>query len=219
MSLARKVRRLREEGLLRPSFLPGIIATAWNGLRARLTGDGTFRTEIEVRVAASHRPARLVEAIVRRFHPHSVLDLGCGAGGALDLFLERGVEEVVGVENAEAAIARARRPDLILRRDLSRPLDLGRRFDLVFSFEVLEHVHPRYEEVLLDAFDRHGDLVVLTAARPGQGGQGHLNERPPEHWIEAFGRRGFALDRDGTEFLRAVRDLYWENLLVVRRGA
>lgn len=217
MSLLRKVRRLREEGYLRPSCAPKIAAAIWNGLRTRLTGDGTFRTEVEVRVAASSRPARLVDGIVRRFAPRSVLDLGCGVGGAIDLLVERGVEDVVGVENSDVAIAMARRPERIIRHDLTRPLDLGRRFDLVLSLEFLEHTHPRYEETVLANFSRHGDLVVLTAARPGQGGQGHLNERPAEHWIRRFAGMGFAFDEGSTEALRALRDAYWENLLVFRR--
>jgi SAM-dependent methyltransferase len=72
-----------------------------------------------------------------------VLDLGCGAGRFVAALREAGAEPV-GVEIAEAALARARRnaPGADLRRvapDGSLPLGHG-DVDLVWCSEVLEHV-------------------------------------------------------------------------------
>jgi len=72
-----------------------------------------------------------------------VLDLGCGAGRFLRVIAEAGAV-TVGVEVAEAALARARRlaPEAELHRvapDGDLPFADG-TFDLVWCSEVLEHV-------------------------------------------------------------------------------
>ena len=45
--------------------------------------------------------------------------------------------------------------------------------------------------------------IVFSAAQPGQGGTGHINEQPPEYWAQRFEGRGYDLDRTQTEALRA----------------
>lgn len=35
------------------------------------------------------------------------------------------------------------------------------------------------------------DIVLFSAAQPGQGGEFHLNERPLAYWQRSFGRLGF----------------------------
>jgi hypothetical protein len=40
------------------------------------------------------------------------------------------------------------------------------------------------------------ETIVFTAAPPGQGGTGHLNEQPAEYWISRFARRGMRRDHE-----------------------
>lgn len=177
--------------------------------------DGIFHEENELWMCSLF-PKKIIDAVLERFAPRSVLDVGCGTGKALAYFAERGLE-VVGLEGSELAISKCPLKDHIRCHNLNEPLDLGRRFDLVWSFEVAEHIHPRYADIFLETLVRHGDRVILSAATPGQGGEGHMNERPPEYWVEKFGALGFAFDAAATEILRALEERHSENMLAFFR--
>lgn len=71
--------------------------------------------------------------------------------------------------------------------------ELG-RFDVVFSIEVGEHLPGELSGAFVDYIVSKGDLVIFSAAFPGQGGQGHINEQPKEYWAERFGLRGYVAD-------------------------
>jgi len=180
-----------------------------------VTHNGMFFEESELWMC-SLRPEKILEQTLKMFAPKSVVDLGCGVGRSLDFFHERGID-VIGVEGSKLAISRARHKELIRRFDLSREVDLGRRFDLVWSFEVVEHIHPRHVETLMRTICRHADRTVLSAARPGQGGEGHFNEQPPEYWIERFAAHGFRCNPIATETLRSLPEQHSRNMLVFER--
>ena len=174
----------------------------------------------------SLRPVAVLGAILERFKPRSVLDVGCGTGGSLAFFVEKGLD-AMGVEGSALAISKNPNAERVRRHDLEIPLDLGRRFDLVWSFEVAEHLRPEKAETFLDTLTRHSDLVVMSAAPKGQGGDGHFNEQPPEYWIGLMNRRGYGLLREETDQLRGLAlnptsDEHTKalagNLLVFRRG-
>jgi SAM-dependent methyltransferase len=147
-----------------------------------------------------------------------VLDVGCGTGRTLSYLRDNGVD-AFGVEGSDLAISRARHPDHILKHNLNRELNLGRRFDLVWCAEVVEHIHPRYERNLLNTLVNHSDLIILTAAQPGQGGEGHFNEQPFDYWISKFEVLGYSYDEPTTLNLRAAPEPYSENILVFHRAA
>jgi hypothetical protein len=103
------------------------------------------------------------------------------------------------------------------RFSLSQPLDLNRRFDLVWCFEVAEHIHPDYVETFLDSLVRHSDTVAMSAAPPGQGGEGHFNEQPWSYWIAKLDTREYRLHEEWTDELRAVKEFYSDNMMVFTR--
>jgi len=76
--------------------------------------------------------------------------------------------------------------------DLSTPLDLKKRFDLVQTLEVAEHLPANKAELFVDNLVRHGDVILFSAAVPHQGGEHHVNEQPPEYWRRKFAARGYA---------------------------
>ncbi len=80
--------------------------------------------------------------------------------------------------------------------DLERdpPARLDGPFDLGYCFEVAEHVPDRLGQRLVEFATRQAPTVVFTAARPGQGGHGHVNEQPPTYWIDRFDRAGLRHD-------------------------
>jgi len=162
---------------------------------------------------ASLRPSHKVTRIIELVRPRTVVDIGCGTGSSMRQFLETGVT-AVGVEASRAAIRASQHPHLINRHDLRRALDLGRRFELVWCFEVAEHIHRRYVETFVDTLCRHSDVVALSAAHPGQGGEGHFNEQPESYWVQKFEERGYRLHAEWTAQMRGVDEQYSENMMV-----
>lgn len=65
------------------------------------------------------------------------------------------------------------------------------RADLAMSLEVGEHL----EEISADAFVHtltdFSDVVLFSAAYPGQGGTHHINEQPPTYWARKFRIHGY----------------------------
>jgi len=70
--------------------------------------------------------------------------------------------------------------------------DVNQKFDLVQTFEVLEHI-PRMEhcEILNDLASLTGQWFVGTIARFGQKGYGHIANRDRADFIKELERRGF----------------------------
>jgi SAM-dependent methyltransferase len=180
-------------------------------------GRTEFLTETEI-VDASLLPEVLLENVLRTFRPGSVLDVGCGVGRSLDWFAERGCE-VLGLEASGLAIEKARRPGQILKHNLEKKLELRRRFDLCWCFEVAEHIRPNFASALVETMTRHSDLIVMSAAHPGQGGYGHVNEQPREYWIRLLKSHGYGCGEDVTS--RITRGVTWnpQNVFVFQREA
>jgi SAM-dependent methyltransferase len=187
-----------------------------NHIRA-LTKNSIFVEEQELHMCSLAHEKKL-DIVLELFKPASVLDVGCGTGRALSYLRDKGVD-AFGVEGSDLAISRSRHPKQIVKHNLNRELNLGRRFDLVWCAEVVEHIHPRYERNLVRTLVNHADLLVITAAQPGQGGEGHFNEQPFEYWISRFASYGYSYDEPTTLKLRAVPEPYSENVLVFRRVA
>jgi len=153
------------------------------------------------------------------YRPRTVLDLGCGLGGYLEMFRRWGAEEVFGVDDFEE-------PEELLVRGSYRHLDLretcnlGRTYDLVLCTEVLEHIDKSHESIVLSTIANHAkDVIVFSAARPGQPGVGHINCQTPEYWIEKWKNLGWVVEPFGSLAMRSLSTFYWfrRNLVVFVR--
>lgn len=144
--------------------------------------------------SARDRASRSAEAVapylVELLDPESVVDVGCGDGSWLAPFASRGVE-ILGVDGPWAKEALEIPSERFVAADLDLELDLGRRFDLVLSLEVAEHLEPASAPSFVATLARLGPVVVFSAAVPGQGGIDHLNEQWPEYWADLFAGEGF----------------------------
>jgi SAM-dependent methyltransferase len=125
-------------------------------------------------------------------NPKSVLDLGCNVGywlAALEKVSSAYTFGVDGPGMAEHIVYRG----CFLEHDLTKPLDLEIKFDLVICVEVAEHIVADYADVLVDTVVRHAEKMILfSAATPGQGGYKHVNEQPFEYWESKFLESGWA---------------------------
>ncbi len=195
---------------------PRHIFNVASRVRMIVTRNSIFHSPAELSMAGSC-PVKMLTRMLELFQPRSILDLGQGTGQTVDFFLKSGITDVQGIEGSPEAIAASPHPEKAMCWNLNEALDLGRTFDLVYSFEVVEQIHPRYVENLLRSFANHGNRIVITAARPGQGGAGHFNEQPPEYWIGHFQKRGYRHDENATAQLKACDDIWADNLLVFER--
>jgi SAM-dependent methyltransferase len=148
---------------------------------------------------------------------NSVADFGCGQGAWLSVWRKTGAV-VMGVDGPYVD----RRHLMIDQHDfrsadLSERIDLGRRFDLVQSLEVAEHIPSEKASDFVEMLTDHAPLVMFSAAVPGQGGEHHINEQPLEYWREMFGNRGYvAIDFIRPQLVndREVQDWYRYNIIL-----
>lgn len=149
--------------------------------------------------------------------PNSYLDVGCGTGAMVQIARQLGVE-------AHGVDILPHEEEFLHRQDLNTFCDLGRKFALVTSIEVAEHIQAA--EILCDTLTRHvskSGMLVLTAAPPGQIGDGHINCQPKAYWKERIESRGLLYDDVATQRLfelwqRTHWATHWceENLQVFR---
>jgi SAM-dependent methyltransferase len=166
---------------------------------------------------------RFADALIALRHPRTVVDVGSGSGLMLAEFAERGVA-VRGIEGSRAAIERSGLGDRVVRANLERGVPELGRFDLALCIEVAEHLSPRSGARLVEGLTRLSDVVVFTAARPGEGGLLHVNAQPESYWRDLFRRNGYVESPLRGELLAAIADVpepryLHENLMVFERGA
>jgi SAM-dependent methyltransferase len=154
--------------------------------------------------------------------PASSLDVGCGTGAWTAALMTAGVNDVLAVDGHHVDPASLDiPPDRFRPHDLSAPLSLGRRFDLVLSLEVAEHLPAARADVFVKSLCDHGDVVVFSAAIPGQFGIDHVNCQWPSYWRKRFESHGFRLFDVVRPRLwgdERIEPWYAQNLVVFGRG-
>jgi SAM-dependent methyltransferase len=153
-----------------------------------------YKTEFfRKRSLGALRSARaVVPVVLELLNVESVVDVGCGTGSWLRAFDEAGVHEIQGIDGDYVDRALLEIPvDRFLPRDLKQALVFHRRFDLVVSLEVAEHLPPDAAEVFIQSLTGLGPVVLFSAAVPHQGGTHHLNEQWPDYWASLFESRDY----------------------------
>ncbi len=112
----------------------------------------------------------IADALSSEFEPNSVIDFGCAIGAYLEYFYQQDVE-VRGVEGSSAALEHVVIPrNEIELHDLREPYHTSDKYDLAMCFEVAEHLPEKFADVFVDSLAQSADVIVLTAAKPGQAG-------------------------------------------------
>ncbi len=155
------------------------------------TYDSDFYRSIN---SGSTRAAEVIVPLVRNMlqkTPASVLDMGCGAGAWLEIW-QLGGSQIMGVDGPYIQESDLLIPATAFHpHDLRSPLQLEKQFDLAQCLEVAEHLPEESAGVLVDSLCSHSDVVLFSAAPPGQGGENHINEQPYSYWRDQFAARGY----------------------------
>jgi SAM-dependent methyltransferase len=135
---------------------------------------------------------RVVPLVLAAVHASRVVDVGCGEGAWLSVFKEAGCT-VRGVDGDYVDRSRLLiDADEFVGHDVTEGFDLG-RFDLAVCLEVAEHLEEPFADQLVATLVRHAPAVLFSAAIPGQGGVGHVNEQWPAFWVEKFNACGYTV--------------------------
>jgi SAM-dependent methyltransferase len=172
----------------------------------------------EQRGGSARSAKAIVPLLLEKFPIRSVIDIGCGVGPWLRTFTEHGIHDVIGLDGDYIKREALEIPqDRFQATDLTSDFQITRRYDLACSLEVAEHlpldVGPRLIEKLCQA----APVILFSAAIPGQGGTGHVNEAWQDEWRGQFAHHGYhPLDfiRWQVWGLAEVEWWYQQNLVV-----
>ena len=160
----------------------------------------------------SHRDAstrssakEVVPAVLDLLQPKSVIDVGCGVGTWLSVFKDHGVEDIWGLDGQWVDRRLLEIPgERFIAHDLRTPLSLDRRFDLVVSLEVAEHLPEECARTFIDSLAALGPVILFSAAIPFQRGRNHINTQWPEYWTRHFDEKGYVV-------VDCIRKKIWNN--------
>ena len=164
-------------------------------------------------------PDALARLLTFQLRPRSVLEFGCGLGLTADYIARYGQAKVLCIEPNQMLPeifatggdqSKSLHQLLVDVTNVSSAADSacrealkGAKFDLVMTLEVLEHIDITKHPLVLDLLSNcSGKYLVFSAAREGQGGNGHISLRNEDHYISEFSSRGLKLLPKLTQLAR-----------------
>ena len=143
----------------------------------------------------------LGKMMIEKFNPQSIIDLGCSSGIYLVPFLEKGLE-VNGVDGASGVGKWI--PGNFEVFDLRKPYTPEHKYDLCYCIETAEHIREEFSEILVESICKSSDTIFFSAARPGQGGEGHVFEVDKDRWLGIFSKFGVGLHSRNDEVMSII---------------
>lgn len=154
--------------------------------------DDVFFDYIEIGSRSSAKA--IISLLMQELNITSVLDVGCGRGVWLDEWLKHGISDILGIDGTYVDVNSLEIPaHLFQAANLANQLHLERKFDLVQSLEVAEHIPEQFADTFVENLVIHGDMILFSAAPPGQGGEFHVNEQEYSYWHQKFIRHNYHL--------------------------
>jgi SAM-dependent methyltransferase len=138
-----------------------------------------------------HAARRILEALPGGLARERMADIGCGTGTFLAAGLELGARQVFGIEGDWVTQSMLDDPRIVFEARNLEERFAGPRADLILSLEVAEHLSPERAPGFVHDLVAMGPAVLFSAAIPGQGGVGHVNEQWQSYWATLFASHGY----------------------------
>ncbi len=148
---------------------------------------------LQKRKTALESATRILGLLKGMYPFASVIDVGAGDcvwGKACETM---GVNDYLGVDGGHAKghlINGFQQKFLPIDLECDE-IEISRRYDLVISLEVAEHLRPENSDRFIKTLTALGDVILFSAAVPGQGGTNHVNEQWQSYWQSHFSNHGF----------------------------
>lgn len=151
------------------------------------------------------RLSRGLQNFFKQEEVQSVIDFGCGMGDyvkdlrSVDITCDGcdGNPNTSNLGGKHCKVVDLSVPNLKLRTEQ------GAQYDWVLSLEVGEHLPKKHEQIFLDTIANTAMKgVVLSWAKKGQGGLGHVNEQNNDYVETQMKARGWIRDIKAEEKLR-----------------
>lgn len=160
---------------------------------------------------AADSAAVIMPIIMRMYNPFSVIDIGCRDGVFLEWAARCGAGALLAIDKFEQEIF-----DILkVPRENFYGMDLEKdefpeiehRCDMAICLEVAEHMSDAGARRMIEWLCKNSKRILFSAALPGQGGEGHINERWLSYWISVFAEHGWY--PDGT-----IRSVLWKEVKI-----
>lgn len=168
-------------------------------------------------------PRQIVPMIIELLSPHSVVDVGCGIGTFLHVFMENGIDDIFGIDGDwvnQELLANNIPVEKFKPVNLENIVNLHRKFDVALCLEVAEHLPKESTVNLVTTLTQLSDIIVFSAAIPNQGGQNHINEQWPTYWEKIFAQYGYKMYDILRHKLWNNSNVFWwykQNIFIVAK--
>jgi len=150
--------------------------------------DGFFNNEDRL---AFKSAKIIVPYILKHIKLKSVLDVGCGTGSWLSVFQKHGINLVCGLDSHRKYKYLRISRNAFRFQNFEKMIEIPEKYDLTISLEVAEHISPSQSQRFVDDLCKISNIVIFSAATPGQGGENHINENDLEYWRNLFRINGY----------------------------
>lgn len=160
---------------------------------------------------------QILEWFVWKYHPKTLLDVGCGIGCWMALAAQYSID-VTGIDHpclAEQILLELK--NSVILQDLeetdafTKLRELLASYDVCLCLEVAEHLDASLADELVKLLTAHSSMVLFSAAIPNRVNTAlpkpyngfHKNEQWQRYWIAKFYAHGF--------IAHEIRHQFWDN--------
>jgi hypothetical protein len=175
--------------------------------RFEINQTGAWQTDTDIGHIHDSKLCNSILQLLTNYNIQTIVDFGCGLGDYAKTFAQHNyiVSAFDGNPNT---------PELTNNigkvLDLSKSVNLKQKYDCVLSLEVGEHIPKKYEQIFINNICNHANnIIILSWAIEGQGGDGHVNCQNNEYIIKQIESRNFKYNADLSNNLRIGSSLEW----------
>jgi cyclopropane fatty-acyl-phospholipid synthase-like methyltransferase len=150
----------------------------------------------------THLDEGTLDFMKRMFNIKTMLDIGCGPGGMIQLARSKGIN-AYGIDGDFIVDRQGLESFVTIHDYTTGPSPMQKKFDMAWSCEFVEHVEEQYVDNFMQDFQR-ANFVIMTFAPPGKSGHHHVNCNTEQYWKDVFKQYGFQYDANMTRQVKEV---------------